>query len=151
MAGWVSITIETLYEAKVAELVDACSESALASGQADRAAGIIQGCVDKVRRKVASCAGNRVDEDETKVPAGLRDDTVKLIIAALKGAVEMELTEDERRELLRIERDLNRVASCEDVVDQPDTPVEPEVEGGGSIEVVTSSERVATREKLAGL
>jgi hypothetical protein len=131
MAGWVPITIETLYEAKVAALIDACSGSALGSGQADRAAGLIQGCVDKVRRKVASCANNRVDQDQTRVPAGLRDDTVKLVIAALKGAVEMELTEDERRELARIERDLNRVAAGEDVVDQPDTPVEPEVEATG--------------------
>ena len=151
MAGWVSITIETLYEAKVAALVDACSESALAAGQADRAAGLIQGVVDKVRRKVASCANNRVDDDATKIPAGLRDDAVALIIAALKGSVEIDLTEDERTNLSRIERDLNRIANCDDVVDQPDTPVEAEVERGGSIAVVTKTTRVATREKLAGL
>jgi hypothetical protein len=35
-------------------------------------------------------------------------------------------------------------------VDQPDNAITPEVERGGSIEVVTKSERVATREQLDG-
>src|SRR4051794_34067989 len=128
MSNWVSISISTLYEAKVAALVDACDSSALAEGQSNRAAGLIQGVVDSVRLKVATCPSNRVDEDVTTVPRGLRDLTVDLIIAQLKKAIEMALTDDERKELDRHERRLNRIADCKEKIDTADTPVEAEVD-----------------------
>lgn len=126
--AWISITIDTLKEAKVAALIEACDSEALGSGQDNRAAGIIQGVVDEIRRKVASCQTNRVDSDLTKIPKGLRDLAVDFIIARLKNSLELPLTEDESRALSRRENDLNRIADCKDVVDQPDDPIEPEVE-----------------------
>jgi hypothetical protein len=129
LSNWTAITIDTLYEAKVAPLIDACDSAAKAVGQANRAAGIIQGVVDEIRRKVASCQVNRVDSDLTKIPKGLRDMAVDMIIGRLKTAIEEPLTDDERRNLDRHARNLDRIAECKDVVDQPDTPVEPEVEG----------------------
>jgi hypothetical protein len=149
--SWIAITIDTLNEAKVAALVEACSEQALAVGQPSRAPGLIQGVVNEIRRKVASCPANRVDADETKIPAGLRDLAVDLILARLKGALEIELNEDEREALRRHERNLNRVAECKDTVDQPDAPVTPEVEAGGGFESVGRRERNFTREKMDGL
>ena len=123
MAGWIPITIATLYEAKVAALVDSADARALKAGQANRSPGIIQGVVDEIRRKVASCKTNQVDQDITTIPSGLRDLAVDLIIARLKKSIEMELSQDERDGLGRRERDLNRIASCLDVVDQPLNPI----------------------------
>ena len=136
MSNWIAITIDTLKEAKVAALIDACDSAALGTGQANRSAGIIQGVVDEVRRKVASCRNNRVDSDLTKIPKGLRDLAVDLIVARLKAAIETPLTEDERANVSRRVADLNRIAECKDVVDQPDDAVAPEVEGGNATELV---------------
>ena len=131
MSNWIAITKDTLYEASVAKLIDAADSRALAAGQANRSAGIIQGVVDHVRRKVASCRRNQLDSDLTTIPKGLRDIAVDLIIARLKTALQQELNQDERENIARRERDLNRVANCEDVVDQPDNavvaPMEPTV------------------------
>lgn len=151
MSNWVSITIDTLYEASVAALIDACDSAALAEGQANRAAGLIQGVVDDVRLKVASCASNRVDEDVTTVPKGLRDLTVDLITARLKKAVQIDLTADERDGVTRHERRLNRVADCKERIDTADTPVAAEVDRQGTIETVVSTTRQTSREKLSGL
>lgn len=149
--GWQAITIDTLREAKIAALIDACDSVGLAEGQANRAAGLIAKVVTRVRRKVASCASNRVDEDETTVPAGLVGDTVKLVIAELKNSVEEALTDDEQNELRRINSDLNRIAECKDAVDQPDTPVEPEVESTAGTPRITPKTRNFKREDSDGV
>jgi hypothetical protein len=125
MSRWIPITIDTLHEAKVAALVDALSSSAKADGQADRAPGIIQGVVNYVRRKVESNRANRIDADETTIPTGVRDIAVDIILARLKNALEMSLTQDERTALDRAESNLNRIAAGDDVVEQPDTVGEP--------------------------
>lgn len=136
MANWIPITVDTLNEAKVAALVQACSESALATGQPDRAAGIIQGVVNEVRNAVATCKTNQVDSDPTTIPASQRDLAVDLIIARLKNAVELELTDDERSNLTWRRNQLKAIAACELVVDQPDNPIEPPVQGGPATELV---------------
>jgi hypothetical protein len=136
MPNWIAITIDTLYEAKIAALVDACDTAARKEGQPPRSPGIIQGVVDYVRRKVASCKTNQVDEDLTTIPKGLRDLAVDMIIARLKGAIEEPLTDAEQKVLDRHEANLNRIAECKDVVDQPDTPVEPEVQGGPAVQLL---------------
>jgi hypothetical protein len=136
MPNWIPITIDTLYEAKIAALIDACSSAAKKAGQPDRVAGIIQGVVDYVRRKVGSCASNQVDADLTTIPKGLRDLTVDLIIARLKGALEEPLTDGEQKVIDRHEANLNRIAECKDVVDQPDTPTTPEVQGGPAVQLL---------------
>jgi hypothetical protein len=128
MSNWIAITIQTLYEAKVAALIDACDTAALASKQTARSPGIIQGVVDEMRRKVASCKTNQVDSDLTKIPKGLRDMAVDMIIARLKTAIEQDLSDDERANLKRHTDNLNRIANCQDVVDQPDSAVTPQME-----------------------
>lgn len=128
MSNWIPITLETLREAKVAKVIDACSEKAKAQGQPDRAPGVIQGVVDTVRRKISSNASNRVDADPARIPKGLRDLAVDMIIARLKMAVGLELKEDERRTLDRAEADLNRIADGKDTIEQPDDAVLPEAE-----------------------
>jgi hypothetical protein len=149
--SWIAIDLDTLNEAKVAALVDACDSAALAVGQSNRAAGLIQGVVNEIRNAVATCAGNRVDSDTTKIPASQRDLAVDLILARLKGALEMPLTEDERANVAERRRQLRDIAACALVVDQPDTPIAPEVESPGSVPSFTARTLEHTRDNQDGL
>lgn len=134
--SWIAINLNTLKEAKVAALVDACDSAALGDEQENRSAGIIQGVINEVRNAVATCQSNQVDEDTTKVPTSLRDLTVDLIIARLKATVEIEQTQDERENLSYRRSQLKAIAACALVVDQPDTAIEAEVQGGSGTELV---------------
>lgn len=128
MSQWISITIADLNNAKIAALVDALRTAARAAGEAERSAEIIQRVVDRMRRKIASCRQNRLDADLTTIPQGLKDDAIKLIIADLKNALEEDLTSAETSEISRINADLNRIAACQDVVEQPDNPIDAPVQ-----------------------
>lgn len=151
MPNWITITVATLNEAKVAALIDACSTAAKAEGQDNRAPGIIQGVVNEIRNAVATCANNRVDSDTTKIPESQRDMAVDFIIARLKAAVELPLTEDEKSNLSWRRTQLRDIAKCELVVDQPDTPVAPSVERGGSSQVLSTSPHAVTGSSLSAL
>lgn len=128
MPNWISITIDTLKEASVAALIEACDTAALGTDQDPRAAGIIQKIVDNVRRIIGK--NNQVDEDVTTIPKGLQTPVVDIIIGALKKAISQELTEDERQSVKEAWRQIYRVADGDDFIDTPDTPVEPELESG---------------------
>lgn len=138
--SWLSITLATLKEAKIAALIDACDSAALGSGQANRAAGIIQGVVNEIRNAVATCNRNSVDSDTTKIPQSQRDLAVDLIIARLKNTIEQDLTEDERSNIAERRRQLRDIAACDLVVDQPDNPIEPTVQGGASVNLVSGTQ-----------
>lgn len=149
--SWITINLDTLKEAKVAALVDACDASALGAGQANRAAGLIQGVVNEIRNAVATCAKNQVDADLTKIPESLRDLCVDLILARLKKTLEIDLTEDERTDVAERRRQLRDIAACALVVDQPETPVAPEVQSKGSSQVISSSSGNPTSQTMRGL
>jgi hypothetical protein len=133
---WIAITINTLYEARVAALVDACDTAARKLGQPARSAGLIQGVVNEIRRKIASCPSNQVDSDTTKIPESLRDLAVDLILARMASAISQPLSEDEAKAVKYRQEELNRIAECKDVVEQPDLPVDPEVQSGPSVTLV---------------
>ena len=126
MANWIAITTATLNEAKVATLIEACSTAALGTDQPDRAPGIIQGVVDEVR--LACAKKNRIDSDLAKIPKGLRDLTVDVIIARLKKAIEKPLTKDETDALARYDRILAKVVSGDWPIDEADAPVDSPIE-----------------------
>ena len=132
MSRWTNITIANLNNAKIAALVTSLRTAALGEGQDERSAEIIQGTVDRVRRKIASNVRNRLDADVTTIPQGLKDDVIKLIIADLKNALEEDLTPAEINELARINADLNRIAAGTDVVEQPDDAIDAPVEAAAS-------------------
>lgn len=127
--SWIAITTDTLKEAKVAALIDACDSAALGDGQANRAAGLIQGVVNEIRNAVATCRTNQVDSAATKIPESQRDLAVDLIIARLKNAIEQPLTDDERDNVTERRRQLRDIAACDLVVDQPDDAADPAVQG----------------------
>lgn len=149
--SWTAITIDTLKEAKVAALIDACDSAALAVGQANRAAGLIQGVVNEIRNSVGTCNRNQVDADLTTIPSSLRDLAVDLIIARLKNAIEQPLTQDERDNVSERRRQLRDVAACDLVVDQPDNAVAAPVQNHSGSKVVHQHDRPLTGDKLTGL
>jgi glutamate racemase len=150
--SWITITKETLYDAKIAALIDACDTAATASSQSEgRAASIIQGVVNEIRNAVATCKGNQVDADTATIPESLRDLAVDLVMARLKGALEMELTQDERDTITERRRQLRDIAACNLVVDQPDNAVVPEIQAGGASQIVSKSSRPLSGDKLKGL
>ncbi|HEV2692093.1 MAG TPA: hypothetical protein VG347_04285 [Verrucomicrobiae bacterium] len=152
MSNWITITIATLNEASIAALITACDTAALADNQAPRSAGLIQGVVDDIRRKVASNSKNRLDTDPTKIPKGLKGIAVTLINAKLNIAITNELNEDQRREVSTANQNLNRVASGDDVVEQPDDPL-PSYEEMQTSNGVThkAGKRKASAKKMDGL
>lgn len=152
MSRWIPITKANLYDAKVAALIDAADTAALGNGQTARSPGIIQGVVDDIRRKIASCKRNRLDVDTTAIPDGLKNLATDLIIARLKNAIEQELSQDERNAVTLHERNLNRIAEGLDVVEQPDNPLASFTEMQTSSGVTaTASERKASRDTMDGL
>lgn len=148
--SWIAITLDTLKEAKVAALVEACDAAALGSGQANRAAGIIQGVVNEIRNAVATCKTNQVDADTRTIPASQRDLAVDLILARLKNTLEISLTQDERDLLAERRRQLRDIATCSLVVDQPANAVTPDVQRGSS-KLIHSSTNNPTGETMRGL
>lgn len=134
--SWISITKDTLYEAKMAVVIDLCDRLLLANNQAARAEGLIAGVVGEVRTAVATCPSNAVDADGTKVPFNLRDLTVDMIIARLKTAIEDPLTPDEVSNLAWRRSQLKSIAACELKVDSPDNPVTPAIQGGAAAQLI---------------
>ena len=128
MSRWIPVTVADLNDAKVGELVDALRTAALADGQDDPSPRAIQSVVTEVRRKIASCRTNRVDADETTIPASLLPLVTDLVIFRLKTRLEIPLTTDESKNQDRYDVTLNRIASCADVVDSPDDAIVAPVE-----------------------
>lgn len=151
MSNWISITIDTLYESKVAALIDACDSAALATDQDNRAAALIQGVIDEVRGAISSNQGNLVDEDETTIPKSLRNLAVDMIIPALKGAIEEELTPAEEKSLEYRREQLSDLASGKLKVEQPDTAVEPEVQSGPAAQLLRPTDTSNPFKGLGGI
>lgn len=150
--SWISITVGNLEDAKVAALVTALREAALGDAQTDPTERIIQGVVNDVRRRVASCRSNQLDEDTTTIPESLRDLTVDLIIARMKGRLPgQKLTDDEVRNIERHDRTLERIAGCLEVVDQPDTAIDPEVQATSGTPSIDNCRMADRRARRAGL
>jgi hypothetical protein len=119
--NWISITKADLYNSKVAALIDAADTASLGQGQQDRTTGIIADVTMEIRRRIAK--ENVIDADTTKIPGGLKPLAVDIIFCRLKIALEMELSDDERRTLDRREIELDRIADGHDVVEAPDIPL----------------------------
>lgn len=150
--GWISITVENLEDAKVAALVTALREAALGDDQSDPTDRIIQGVVDDVRRRIASCASNQLDEDETTIPKSLRDLTVDLVIYRMKARLPgQELTEDEVRQKAEHIRTLERIAEGREVVDQPDTAIAPPVQATAGTPSISTCRAEERRQRRSGL
>jgi hypothetical protein len=121
MSQWIAITIQDLYDTKVAGLIDASNNASLGTNQKDRTTGIIADVTAEIRRKVARC--NQLDVDTTKIPGGLKTLALDIMVCRIKTALEIELLDGERDLLRQRTSELNRIADGKDLVDPPDNPI----------------------------
>ncbi len=147
---WIPVSLADLEDTKVAKLVTALRTKALGAGQTDPSPRIIESVVTDVRRKIASCASNRVDTDGATIPASLLPLTTDLIIFRLKNRLEIELTQDERDNLRSHTETLNRIAACTDVVESPDDAGVPAVEATSGTPSMSNARAAARRARRSG-
>lgn len=143
MANWIPVTVADLKDAKLAALVVALQEKALGAGQTDPTPRLTQAVVDRIRRKIASCVKNQLDADPTTIPIGLKTMAVDLIYAEMKGRLEEPLTNDEKDSIREHTQDLNRIAECKDVIEQPDNAIDAPVQATSGSPTITEGRREA--------
>ncbi len=140
MPNWITITLDDIYDAKLAPYVDALRTKALKAGQADPTPAIIQEVVDRVRAEVAGCERNTLDDDITTIPKDLKALAKRLVLVDMKARLEEPLTEDERRQNDKDIRYLERVADCKVPVAAPDNPeAGAEIQTGGGVQILRPS------------
>ncbi len=149
--NWVSITTDDLNDGKLAPLVNALRTSALGAGQTDPTPRIIQSVTNRIRDEIAGCKTNRVDQDTTKIPKGLHDLAVRMIVRQMMSRLQMALSNDEIEEQRNDLKYLERIARCDVPVDTPDNPTRPDVEVNSVVQVTNSTPRKTTRNTLKGL
>mgnify|MGYP001627323927 CR=1 FL=1 len=126
--AWITITEGDLLKTKMAPLMNALRTAALEPGQEDPVTATVADVIVRIRNKVATCATNKVDANTDTIPASLKALACRLVIVEAKSRLEIDLTEDERTQWRIDEGELNRVAGCELVVDQPAEPAAPAVQ-----------------------
>jgi hypothetical protein len=151
MSRWISITVDDLNDQKLAPLVEAFRTKGLAPDQDDPLPRLTQAVVNRIRRKIASNLKNRLDSDETKIPAGLKTLAVDLIYAELKGHLEEALTADEVKKIATHEADLNLIAKGIDVIEEPDDPIDAQVESTAGSPSVSIGRRETLNASRGGM
>lgn len=126
--AWVNISDDDLITYKVAALVSALRTAALGAGQGDPVETLKAQVVDVVRRKVAACRTNQVESTPGTVPASLLPIACRMILRAAKDRLEIALTDDERKQWDKDDRELDAVASCAMPIDDAASPVAPSVQ-----------------------
>ena len=151
--AWVTIVVGDLNHYLVGAQVSAVNTAALASGQTDRFARVMTDVVNRIRNKIETCVANRISATALTVPPSLRAGACLLIMEAMQASIpSLKLTEDQVRQIERYQKDLDLITKCELTVEEPTDPLEPaNAQRGGAVELVSSTTRNATREKLAGL
>lgn len=125
MPNWFTPSSADLNDHKVAQLVDALRQEALAVGQTDPMPRIITEVTNALRGAIAFSGRYTLDADATKIPNGLKEEAVKKIVRVMKGRLEMPLSEDEKRDDEIYEARLKALVKGEWPVDEPDTPLSP--------------------------
>lgn len=144
MPNWIPIAVTDLEDAKLAKLVTALREKALKAvpPQTDPTPRLTQKVVNRIRRKVASNRKNKLDADITKIPASLLGAGVTLVLAELKGRLEMALTNDENKAVDRADAELDKVSAEDgDAVEEPDNPIDAPVQDVAGSPTITEGRR----------
>lgn len=161
MAGtvaWVVITASNLNAFLAAPQLAALRTAALATGQADPFTEQLPIQAGRVRDYIVSNPRNQLSATANSVPPGTCVWCLCwLMIEALQVRIpSLKLTEDQKKEIQNAKNELEKIrraiAANQFLIPQPTDPMsDPPQSFGPSAYVVSSSERLATRETLAGL
>ncbi len=151
---WIAIAENTLDDYLVAAQMTAVKTVALKAGQTNPVTRITADVVARVRNKVASCEHNNISADVTTVPPELKWATCYLIIEELQVRLPgLKLTEEQKAQVERALKELDRVADCKEAISTPSEPIVPDVQSGPPAVVVQGDPRVrfVTRRTMQGL
>jgi hypothetical protein len=149
MANWIPITVGDLEDAKIAKLVTALREKALKESQTDPTPRLTQKVVDRIRRRIANNNKNKLDSDVTKIPKGLLWVGTILVLAEMKGRLEMVLTKDEDKAVDKAEAELDKIANGE-AVEEPDNPIDAPVQQAAGSPTISKNRRETLRSQRNG-
>jgi phage gp36-like protein len=150
--SWVTVTKENLRNYVVSALVDAIDESALGETQLERFTSVHADTIAEVRMAVASNENNILDSDTDKIPQSLRSAACWLICNYMAQGLQIQLTEQQQAEVTASREKLQAVANGDIAVETPDAPdSSPDAQGGAAVELASYSERIYTRDTMAGI
>jgi hypothetical protein len=153
MSAWLTLSLADLNDYLVGAQVNALNSAALAAGQTDRFTRVMTDMVNRIRVKIEGCPRNRVSATPLTIPPELKWVACYLIIEAMQAGVPgLKLTDDQRNLITRAAEQLTRIADGKETVSLPPDPQNPpDVQRGGSTELVTSTRRVASRRQTRDL
>ncbi len=153
MAEWITIESTDLDDYLVAAQTAALRSAALGAGQTDPFSRVMPDVCSRIRAEIRACPANQVSETANSIPPELKSIACALLIEAMQARLPMlKLTEDQKKAADEGRKYLARIAKCEIPVEQPDDPLDPDsMQRPGGVELLSSSTRLATRAKLAGL
>lgn len=148
--SWRAITEDDLRSAINGTEDTAIRTSALSEGQADPYVSVKAQIVALFRGAIRSGSGNTLDEDEETLPEGAIFHAVAKIRFRLLTRFASDLLDDDRRtENKEAESWLNYVRRGVEKIEQPGSA--PSAPAGPAITLISTHERQATRDNLAGL
>lgn len=151
--SWRAITEADVLTQISGDELAAVRAAALQALQADPLAPTITQVTKEVRGFVAGCSRNVLDADGAKIPDELIGFAVAMIVPRLMARVAgLSIDKDEvrrgaQKDALAV---MGKVASCDFAIEQTDTPTTAVV-NTGSVQVISSTTRRATRAKMEGL
>lgn len=149
---WITVTEDHLKQAVSGPELDAFRAAALAAGQADPVSGIISEITQEVRGYVAACSRNQLGPVGT-IPDELLHAFLSIFVPRFQtraGGVLIDPNGQRQRDQDNARTLLSQVASCKFAIVQPTTP-DTSSTVGGSVQVVSAGERLASRSQTAGL
>jgi hypothetical protein len=150
--SWITITDAQILGKSAGAEVEAARSAALATGQADPVPGIVAQIVREVRGYVAGCDKNTLGPEGT-IPdellgAALNRIRFECATRLPGGALLDEDRRQSNRDALAMLRD---AAACRLALAQPATATTEQIAGGNAVQLVSSTPRVASRERIKGL
>lgn len=152
MPTWIVITAANLGDYSVGAKVNALRTAALSSGQTDPFTRVMPDVVATVRTMIASASGNVLSGTANSIPPETKTYVCWLVIEAMQTRLPgLKLMDEERRMIDRAWQYFRDVAKGDIQVSAPDDPETPAVQSGPAISVVSSPDRLFTRNTLSSL
>ena len=150
---WIAIADDDLDDYLVAAQVTALQTAALKAAQADPFLTVMPDVIAKMRMQIASCERNQLSSVVNSVPPSLKSTACWLILAAMQPRLTgLKFSDEQNAQIEEARKTMMKVAACDYLVEEPTTPVDPGVQGGGALEIVKETKpRVVTKANLAGL
>lgn len=150
--AWVVPTEAGCKDYLAAAGITSLTSAALGAGQANPFPNVMAAVVKEIRGYVRSCATNVLSATPNSVPGELERTAYLMIVEAMQGRLPgVNLTKGQETALKACREILDRVAECKFIVANPTNPAADTAQRGAPAEVVTSSRRDVTREKMNGL